>query len=83
MVRAPHVVLLNRRDSGHPQGGGSEHYAERVAFGLAERGYRVTFCCAAYPGAVGDETVRGVRLRRRGTGMTCPENALPWCPCGP
>lgn len=66
----PHVVLLNWRDTGHPQGGGSERYVEHVAFGLAERGYRVTICCSAYPGAAADETVRGVRFRRRGNDLT-------------
>lgn len=66
----PHVVLLNWRDTGHPQGGGSERYVEHVAFGMAERGYRVTICCSAYEGAAADETVRGVRFRRRGNDLT-------------
>jgi glycosyltransferase involved in cell wall biosynthesis len=70
MQSTNHVVLLNWRDTGHPQGGGSERYVERVAFGLADRGYRVTICCSAYPGAARDETVRGVRFRRRGNDLT-------------
>lgn len=65
-----HVVLLNWRDTGHPQGGGSERYVEHVAFGLAERGYRVTICCSSYAGAPADETIRGVRFRRRGNDLT-------------
>jgi glycosyltransferase involved in cell wall biosynthesis len=65
-----HVVLLNWRDTGHPQGGGSERYVEHVAFGLADRGYRVTICCSSYAGAAADETVRGVRFRRRGNDLT-------------
>lgn len=67
---APHVVLLNWRDTGHPQGGGSERYVERIAFGLARRGYRVTICCSAYAGAARDETVDGVRFHRRGNDLT-------------
>ncbi|HEY0637106.1 MAG TPA: glycosyltransferase family 4 protein [Pseudonocardiaceae bacterium] len=63
-------MLLNWRDTRHPQGGGSERYVEHVAFGLAERGYRVTVCCSAYEGAAADETVRGVRFRRRGNDLT-------------
>ncbi len=69
-VTAPHVVLLNWRDTAHPQGGGSERYVEHVAFGLADRGYRVTICCSTYAGAAADETVRGVRFRRRGNDLT-------------
>ena len=71
-----HVVLLNGRDTGHPQGGGSERYLERVAYGLAERGYRVTICCSSYPGAASDETVGGVRFRRGGNDLTVHWYAL-------
>jgi len=73
---APHILVLNRRDTGHPQGGGSERYIERVAFGLAERGYRVTICCSSYDGAAPQETVRGVRFRRRGNDLTVHWYAL-------
>jgi glycosyltransferase involved in cell wall biosynthesis len=73
---APHVVFLSGRDTGHPQGGGSERYLERVAFGLAERGYCITICCSAYPGAAADEMVRGVRFRRRGNDLTVRWYAL-------
>lgn len=62
----PTVLLLNWRDTGHPEGGGSERYVERVAQGLAARGYRVTIQCAAYSGAAEGEWVSGVRFRRRG-----------------
>jgi glycosyltransferase involved in cell wall biosynthesis len=73
---APHIVVLNRRDTGHPQGGGSERYIERVAFGLAQRGYRVTICCSSYAGAAADETVEGVRFWRRGKDLTVHWYAL-------
>lgn len=65
-----HIVLLNWRDVGHPQGGGSERYVQHVAAGLAGRGDRVTICCSAYRGAPADETVDGVRFRRRGNDLT-------------
>ena len=73
---APHIVLLNRRDAGHPQGGGSERYLERVAFGLSGRGYRVTVLCSMYEGAQADEAVSGVRFRRRGNDLTVGWYAL-------
>lgn len=76
MSRPARVLLLNWRDTGHPQGGGSERYVEHVAFGLARRGYEVTVCCSAYPGAAADEIVRGVRFRRRGNDLTVYFSAL-------
>jgi glycosyltransferase involved in cell wall biosynthesis len=62
----PRVLLVNWRDTGHPEGGGSERYVERMAEGLAKAGYRVEIQCAAYPGATAGEWRDGVRYRRRG-----------------
>jgi glycosyltransferase involved in cell wall biosynthesis len=62
----PSVLLVNWRDTSHPEGGGSERYTERIAEGLVARGYRVTIQCAAHGRAPADEWVRGVRFRRRG-----------------
>ena len=60
------VLLLNWRDLHHPEAGGAEKYLVTVAEGLAARGHAVTFRTAAYPGALPDETVAGVRYLRRG-----------------
>lgn len=60
------VVLLNWRDTGHPEGGGSERYVENVAAGLAAAGHDVTFFCAAYKGAPREERRDGYRIVRRG-----------------
>ena len=65
-MERPRVLLLNWRDTGHPEGGGSERYVERMAEGLARAGYRVEIQCAAYPGATAGEWRDGVRYRRRG-----------------
>ena len=54
------VLLLCWRDTGHPQGGGSERYLEQVGAGLAERGIKVTLRTATYPG----RPARGGRRRR-------------------
>ncbi|HEV7978659.1 glycosyltransferase family 4 protein [Amycolatopsis sp.] len=62
----PRVLLVNWRDTGHPEGGGSERYVERMAESLAAYGYRVEIQCAAYPGANPGEWRDGVRYRRRG-----------------
>lgn len=62
----PRILLLNWRDTGHPEGGGSERYVERMAEGLAAQGYEVGIQCAAYPGASAEEWRGGVRYRRAG-----------------
>ncbi|HEV7653768.1 MAG TPA: glycosyltransferase family 4 protein [Mycobacteriales bacterium] len=71
------VLVLNWRDSGHPEGGGAESFCERVASGLAALGHDVTVRCALYPGAAPDETIDGVAYERRGGRFTVyPRAAL-------
>ncbi|MBS9533297.1 glycosyltransferase family 4 protein [Mycobacterium sp. M1] len=60
------VLLLCWRDTGHPQGGGSETYLQRIGAELAAAGVAVTLRTARYPGAAKSETVDGVRISRRG-----------------
>ena len=45
------VLLLCWRDTGHPQGGGSEAYLQRIGAQLAASGVAVTLRTARYPGA--------------------------------
>ncbi len=70
------VVVLNWRDLRHPDGGGSERYIETIARGLVERGHEVTVHCADHGRAPRDETVAGVRYRRRGGRATVYPLAL-------
>lgn len=60
------VLLLCWRDTGHPQGGGSETYLQRIGAELAAAGVAVTLRTARYPGAARREVVDGVRIDRRG-----------------
>ena len=60
------VLLLCWRDTGHPQGGGSETYLQRIGALLAESGVDVTLRTAGYDGAPRRETVDGVRISRGG-----------------
>jgi glycosyltransferase involved in cell wall biosynthesis len=60
------VLLLCWRDTGHPQGGGSEAYLQRVGAQLAASGIAVTLRTARYPGAPRREVVDGVRINRAG-----------------
>lgn len=62
-----HILFLNWRDTGNPEGGGSEVYTERIAAELVTRGHRVTLLCAAYDGAPAEQTLpTGVAVLRRG-----------------
>ncbi|MBV8927557.1 MAG: glycosyltransferase, partial [Mycobacteriaceae bacterium] len=60
------VLLLCWRDTGHPQGGGSETYLQRIGAHLAASGISVTLRTAAYAGAPRDEVSDGVRISRSG-----------------
>jgi glycosyltransferase involved in cell wall biosynthesis len=60
------VLLLCWRDTGHPQGGGSEAYLERIGAQLAKDGMTVTLRTARYPGAPRREIKDGVRVSRGG-----------------
>lgn len=60
------VLLLCWRDTGHPQGGGSETYLQRIGAQLAGAGVAVTLRTARYPGSARHEVVDGVRISRAG-----------------
>lgn len=60
------VLLLCWRDTGHPQGGGSETYLQRIGAQLAASGIAVTLRTARYRGAPRREVVDGVRISRAG-----------------
>ena len=60
------VLLLCWRDTGHPQGGGSETYLQRIGTQLAESGVHVTLRTARYAGASRREVVDGVHISRGG-----------------
>jgi glycosyltransferase involved in cell wall biosynthesis len=60
------VLLLCWRDTGHPQGGGSETYLQRIGSQLAASGVAVTLRTARYPGSARREVVDGVTISRAG-----------------
>lgn len=60
------VLLLCWRDTGHPQGGGSEAYLQRIGAQLASSGVRVTLRTASYPGAQRRSVVDGIDITRGG-----------------
>jgi glycosyltransferase involved in cell wall biosynthesis len=60
------VLLLCWRDTGHPQGGGSESYLQRIGAQLVASGVAVTLRTARYPGAPRREVIDGVQISRAG-----------------
>lgn len=60
------VLLLCWRDTGHPQGGGSETYLQRIGSLLAGSGVDVTLRTARYEGAPKADVIDGVRISRGG-----------------
>ncbi|WP_396905719.1 glycosyltransferase family 4 protein [Mycolicibacterium phlei] len=60
------VLLLCWRDTGHPQGGGSEAYLQRIGAQLAADGIDVTLRTASYPGAPRRDVIDGVKVSRGG-----------------
>ena len=60
------VLLLCWRDTGHPQGGGSETYLQRIGSQLAADGVDVTLRTARYRGAPRREVLDGVTISRGG-----------------
>jgi glycosyltransferase involved in cell wall biosynthesis len=68
--QATGVLILNWRDTGHPQGGGSEVFVWEIATRLVRDGRPVTIFCADHEGAPREETVEGVRFVRRGSWRT-------------
>jgi glycosyltransferase involved in cell wall biosynthesis len=70
------VLLLCWRDTGHPQGGGSERYLEQVGAQLAARGIKVTLRTAGYRGAPKKETVDGIEISRAGGRFSVYPRAL-------
>ncbi|CAN5714417.1 glycosyltransferase family 4 protein [soil metagenome] len=64
------VLLLCWRDTGHPQGGGSEAYLQRIGAQLAASGVAVTLRTARYPGAQRRSVVDGINITRGGGAYT-------------
>ncbi|MDO4909528.1 MAG: glycosyltransferase family 4 protein [Corynebacterium sp.] len=70
------ILLLCWRDMGHPQGGGSERYLERVGEYLAAQGHEIIFRTAHYEGAPTHSTHNGIRYIRQGNRFTVYPRAL-------
>jgi glycosyltransferase involved in cell wall biosynthesis len=68
--RPRRLLILNWRDTRHPEGGGSEVYVEEVAHRLSGKGYDVTLFSAQSPGSPRSEYRDGLHFVRRGGHLT-------------
>ena len=82
--RSNGVLVLNWRDTAHPEGGGSEVYVEQLADGLAAHGRAVTMVCARYPGSPDREhRPSGAQIVRLGGRFTIYPRAAAGLPARP
>jgi glycosyltransferase involved in cell wall biosynthesis len=72
------VAILTWRDSGHPDGGGSEVFVEQVARELVRRGHDVELFTSRYDGSSAEDDLDGVRIQRRGGRLTVYLHGLVW-----
>ncbi|WP_165944285.1 glycosyltransferase family 4 protein [Micromonospora sp. KC213] len=77
-VAGRRLAILNWKDPWHPDAGGAEAYAWRVARDLATTGAEVTFVTARGPGQSAEETRDGIRVVRRGGRWGVYPRVLGW-----
>jgi len=64
------ILIMNRRDTANPAGGGAEVFTLEIAKGLVRRGAEVTIFSSRFRGAEARETIEGVRHIRGGNELT-------------
>jgi glycosyltransferase involved in cell wall biosynthesis len=70
MTSGLHIVLLDYRDTTHPEAGGAETYLNEIFQRIAASGHRVTLIAARYPGATPEAQVGRIRVRHVGNKAT-------------
>lgn len=72
------IVVLNWRDSSHPEAGGAELYCAHIAREFAGKGHQVRFVTSRPPGAPRSESIDGYEIIRRGGRFTVYLAVLGW-----
>jgi glycosyltransferase involved in cell wall biosynthesis len=72
------IAVLNWRDREHPEAGGAEEYAWRIATHLHKAGARIAFVTARAAGQQRREVVDGIRVVRGGGRWTVYPQVLRW-----
>lgn len=65
------ILWLSWRDIKNPTGGGAEKVAIEVASRLAQEGHKVTLFSSSFENSKSEQTIRKVRVIRRGNLLTC------------
>jgi glycosyltransferase involved in cell wall biosynthesis len=73
-----HIVIVNWRDLEHPQAGGAEVFAEKIAEQLAADGARVTLVASRPPGLPARDSRHGFTIQRAGGTLGVYPAALLW-----
>lgn len=61
------ILALNWQDRSNPQAGGAEVHLEELLSRLVKRGHEATLLCSGYKNGAAEETIRGIRMIRRGS----------------
>lgn len=67
MFKKMRILLLNWKDIHHPAAGGAEVIVFELARRMARDGHQVTVFTQSFPQALGEETIDGVTVIRRGS----------------
>jgi glycosyltransferase involved in cell wall biosynthesis len=65
--RPLHLVAVNWRDMRNPEAGGAEVHLYEILVRMVQRGHRVTWLAAGYPGCSKFDTYDGIDVIRRGS----------------
>lgn len=60
------ILILNYRDSKHPQAGGAEVHLQRIFSRIASWGHRVLLVTTQFPGATERDSIEGIEVLRMG-----------------
>lgn len=64
------IVIFSWRGPGHPNAGGAEIVTHEHAKAWVKSGHNVTLFTSFFPGASKEETTEGIRIIRKGVGLT-------------
>ncbi len=60
------ILVVNWQDVKNPHAGGAEVHLHKTFEPIARMGHDVTLICSAFPGALPEEVINGIRMVRRG-----------------
>lgn len=61
------ILVINWQDRTHPQAGGAEVHLHEIFSRIAANGHSVTLLCCQYPGALPNDVLDGIKVKRIGS----------------